>query len=96
MYPVAEDYSETLYYPDPTIPVNTWLGHSSDFPALSYPNHWHSDFEFVYIVSGSMNENINGNVIELKEGDLLVICTSYSGRSLQSVNSFALSCILPL
>lgn len=73
MYPIAEDYSETLYYPDPTIPLNTWQGTAGDFPTMSYANHWHSDFEFVYIVSGSMKENINGNVIDLKKGDLLFV-----------------------
>lgn len=73
IYPVADDYSEALTYPDPEIPIHAWTAYSSDFPTRAYVNHWHSDFEFVYITKGSMQENINGEILTLDAGDLLFI-----------------------
>lgn len=72
-YPISEDYSEALVYPEPEIPINAWTANSADFPTGSYVNHWHRDFEFAYITKGAMRENINGEVLTLKAGDLLFI-----------------------
>ena len=72
-YPVADDYSEALEYPVPEIPINAWIANSVDFPTGSYVNHWHRDFEFAYVTKGTMKENINGEILTLKAGDLLFI-----------------------
>lgn len=72
-YPVFGDFSEKMYYPDPSVPIHTWTAYASDFPPLSYVNHWHSDFEFAYVTKGSMKENINGRIVDINEGDLLFV-----------------------
>ena len=73
LYPIASDHSETVSYPNPSVPIKAWTAYSGDFPTGSYINHWHSEFEFAYITRGTMFENINGAVFELKEGDLLFV-----------------------
>lgn len=46
------------------------LSHYPDFSALS---HWHDDVEFITIISGTMDYNINGSVITLNEGEGLFV-----------------------
>ena len=72
-YSISEDFSETLTYPDPSVPIRTWTAHAYDFPTMAYVNHWHSDFEFAYVLSGSVKHNINGKIIDVKSGNLLFI-----------------------
>lgn len=78
---VMEDYSEKVDYYNRNFPVKTWKTNNTNFRTLAYVNHWHCEYEFVYIVSGTMKYNINNKVIELKKGDLLFVnsCNMHFG-----------------
>lgn len=39
----------------------------------SYPAHWHSEMELIYVVSGKMNVSINGITYHLKDRMILLI-----------------------
>lgn len=65
--------SEKVCYPNEKIPIKTWLTQTSDFLNLSDVNHWHDDYEFCYVIKGNMKQNINGEVIEMNEGNLIFI-----------------------
>lgn len=70
---LSDEYSEQVSYPNAAVPIKTWLIKTSDFPDLSDVNHWHNDFEFCYVIKGYMKQNVNGEIIDMNEGDLLFI-----------------------
>ncbi|MBS4208888.1 AraC family transcriptional regulator [Bacillus sp. FJAT-50079] len=39
----------------------------------TYPNHKHSYFEFIYCISGEMEQSINNEVYRLKQGDAIIV-----------------------
>lgn len=41
---------------------------------VSYPLHWHEEFEFVYMVEGCCEFGFNNKSIRVNRGDILVIC----------------------
>lgn len=73
LHSYADEYSEVVAYPDPALPIKTWIARSSDFPALSDVNHWHNDFELLYVLDGHMKCNINGEIVPLDKGALLFV-----------------------
>ncbi len=64
-----DDRSETLHYDFTEYPVLARQAALSSYPNYSAPSHWHDAVEFTVILSGSMNYNVNGNVILLQEGE---------------------------
>ena len=53
---------------------------------FSYPVHLHQSFEFIYIVSGEMQVNVDNKVYELKKGEAVIIFPNQI-HSLTSQNS---------
>ncbi len=45
----------------------------SDFPNHSVVSHWHDDVEFIVVVSGHMQCNINGAIVRLEQGQGIFI-----------------------
>lgn len=70
---VMKDASEIIKYDSELIPYaiqERWLSDYADMRALS---HWHTDIEWIYIIEGQMNYDINGKVVHLSEGDFLMV-----------------------
>ena len=64
-----DDRSEKVRYNTPDYPVYARRGLLSQYPEYKAPNHWHDDTEFIRILSGQMRYNVNGVILDLKEGD---------------------------
>lgn len=64
---INDDRSEKVRYDYPEYSVYLRKSTLSDFQNYTAVSHWHDDIEFIYILSGEMEYNINGEVILLKE-----------------------------
>lgn len=63
------DNSEKVPYNNPEIPIYAGKAFVSSFPHSATLSHWHDDLEFLLILSGYMNYNVNGHTYQLKEGN---------------------------
>lgn len=63
------DRSEKVIYDRADYPAYIRKGRLSSYPQFAAESHWHDDVEFILILSGEMQYNINGEVVLLKEGD---------------------------
>lgn len=43
------------------------------YPAYTVPTHWHDDVEFILVTSGRAVFNINGNIVQVDQGDAMFI-----------------------
>lgn len=70
---LLDNQSEVLSYNVPDMPVK--LGSSSGRDSLirTMVNHWHNDFEFIYISAGEMSYSVNGMPIRLSEGQMIFV-----------------------
>ncbi len=48
-------------------------GRLSYYPNFAADSHWHDDLEFISILSGSMDYNVNGEILHLKAGQGIMI-----------------------
>ena len=62
-----------INYTEDYIPVRSVASRQEDYPTLSVVNHWHNDFEFSYVVKGHMMYSVNGESVELNEGDMIFV-----------------------
>lgn len=67
------DSSETVAYNNPRFPAYVRYGILSSYPDYSAVSHWHRDLEFIFIKSGSMTYNVNGELIELSESNGIMV-----------------------
>lgn len=67
------DFSENVDYNVKEYPAYIRKGTLSHYPNYSAVSHWHEDLEFIVILSGHMLYNINGTVVDLKEGDGIMV-----------------------
>ena len=67
------DSSETVAYNNPLFPAYVRHGILSSYPDYSAVSHWHNDLEFVVIQKGSMTYNVNGELIDLHEGNGIMV-----------------------
>lgn len=70
---VNDDYSEEVIYTYDHYPIYLKFADLSDYPDHMALAHWHNDIEFIYILSGEMDYNINGTIITIKSGDGLFV-----------------------
>lgn len=42
-------------------------------PNYRYPSHWHDDIEMSVILHGEMKYNVNGEIVDVREGDAFFI-----------------------
>lgn len=66
---LKDDLSETVYYDFTEYPVLVRQAMLSSYPNYAAPSHWHDSVEFIVILSGSMDYNVNGSIIPLQKGD---------------------------
>ncbi len=45
----------------------------SSYPNYAADSHWHDDLEFISILSGSMDYNVNGEIIHLEAGQGIIV-----------------------
>lgn len=63
------DRSEKVLYNKSDFPAYIKKGNLSTFPDYVAESHWHDDIEFIYVISGHMFYNINGEHIDLKQDE---------------------------
>lgn len=64
---IKSDKSERVLYDKADYPAYIKKGVLSSYPNYTAQSHWHDDLEFIYIISGHMLYNINGEIILMKE-----------------------------
>lgn len=67
------DSSETVAYNNPLFPAYVMHDFLSSYPDYSAVSHWHKDLEFIVIRKGSMTYNVNGELIDLTEGNGIMV-----------------------
>ncbi len=67
-FDVRGDGSEKIEYDFDGFFAYVGRGTLSQYPNYSAYSHWHDDVEFIYIQSGTMDYNVNGEIITLKAG----------------------------
>ncbi len=68
-----EDYSENIPYSHPEYFLFIEEDRLSQYPGYMALSHWHSEVEFVVVLFGELDYNVNGKVIRLQEGDGLFV-----------------------
>ena len=67
------DSSETVAYNNPLFPAYIAYGFLSSYPDYSAISHWHRDLEFILIQRGAMTYNVDGELVELTEGNGIMV-----------------------
>lgn len=67
--PLKSDGSEVITYSYADFSAYLYRDWLSQYPNYSAVSHWHDDVEFIVIISGSMDYNINGKIVRLKPGN---------------------------
>ena len=65
--------SESVNYTAGSLPIRSVMSVQEDYPTLSVPNHRHNDLEFSYVTKENMKYSVNGEIIELNEGDMIFV-----------------------
>ncbi|WP_310603680.1 AraC family transcriptional regulator [Anaerosporobacter sp.] len=66
---LKDDRSEKVHYDYPEYPIYVRRAFLSAYPNYEAPSHWHDDIEFISILSGEMEYNINGEIFSFKSGE---------------------------
>ena len=64
---------EQFQYPDMAFPFSVWPDIYSLFLDRAVDAHWHYDFEYSYVVSGSLDYYINDTYLRLQPGDCVFV-----------------------
>ncbi len=64
-----DDCSEIVHYDFEEYPIYVRKALLSLYDNYEAPPHWHDDIEFIYVLSGEMNYNVNGEIVTVKQGD---------------------------
>lgn len=70
---LMDNNSEIVKYNVPNMPIKSCTSRQEDYSSLSVIDHWHTDFEFVYLKKGTMLYSVNGEQCELKSGDMIMV-----------------------
>ncbi len=68
-----EDHSENVPYSHPEYFLFIEEDSLSQYPGYMGLSHWHSEVEFIAILSGEMDYNVNGKIVRLQKGDGLFV-----------------------
>lgn len=66
---LKDDRSENVHYDHPDYPIYIRKALLSYYNNFEAPPHWHDDIEFIVVLQGEMNYNINGEVITISQGE---------------------------
>lgn len=69
------DRSEKVVYDLPDYPVYVRKGALSAYPDFRAESHWHDDIELIFIISGEMLYNVNGEIVPLRPGEGIFVNT---------------------
>lgn len=67
------DKSENVNYDYESYPIYIRKCNLSAYPDYSAVSHWHDDIEFIAILSGSMEYNVNGKIISINKNEAIAI-----------------------
>lgn len=70
---LKSDNSEYVHYDSADFPVYVRKNILSYYPNYAASSHYHDDIEFIYILSGHMQYNINGQTVMLETGNGLFV-----------------------
>lgn len=70
---VMPDASEIIHYDTAGIPLYIRESKLSAYPDMRALCHWHEDIEWIRVVDGSMNYEVNGKKILLQKNDCIMI-----------------------
>lgn len=76
LYPnINFDRSERVVYDKSDYQVYIRKGKLSAYPNFRAESHWHDDLEFILVLSGNMQYNINGEMVTLGQGEGIFVNT---------------------
>lgn len=70
---VSEPYQEKVAYDSEAMPLYIRTDDITVYPTLSADCHWHRDIEFLYVNSGYISYNVNGNIYLIREGEAIFV-----------------------
>lgn len=66
---LKDDRSEIVHYNFKDYPIYMRKALLSSYNNFEAPPHWHDDIEFISVLQGEMNYNINGEIITIKRNE---------------------------
>lgn len=72
---LKDDRSEKIKYDNADYPIYIKRALLSSYPNYAAPSHWHDDIEFIAVLSGEMQYNVNGKILTLKTGEGIIVNT---------------------
>lgn len=66
---VKDDKSEKVQYQNREYPIYISRNRLSAYPNYGAPSHWHDDVEFIAVLEGEMQYNVNGEVLTMQAGE---------------------------
>ncbi len=66
---LKDDLSEIVHYTFEDYPIYIRRALLSSYNNFEAPPHWHDDIEFIAVLHGEMNYNVNGEIISIKQGE---------------------------
>lgn len=70
---LKDDRSETVHYDFEDYPIYIRKALLSSYHNFETPPHWHDDLEFIVVLYGKINYNINGEIITLAQNDGVLV-----------------------
>lgn len=67
------DASEKLDYDNPEFPSYMCLSELEEYPGRETISHWHNDIEFLSMIEGHCNYNVNGTDLVIHEGEGVIV-----------------------
>ena len=66
---MKDDRSEIVHYDYEEYPIYIRKALLSSYENFEAPLHWHDDIEFILVLQGEMDYNINGEIVTIKQGN---------------------------
>ena len=66
---LKDDRSEIVHYDFEDYPIYIRKALLSSYNNFEAPSHWHDDIEFIAVLQGEMNYNINGEIITIRQNE---------------------------
>lgn len=70
---LKDDRSEKVRYDHANYPIFIRRLLLSTYPNYAAPTHWHDDIEFISVLSGELQYNVNGEIVTLKENEGIIV-----------------------
>lgn len=70
---LLDNKSEVIRYNIPHMPIKTSRSAQEEYPTLSVVNHWHTEFEFIYVERDTMHYSVNGETVKLSAGQMIFV-----------------------